>query len=120
MIRAGIYGGSGYVGGEAIRVLIDHPQVELAWITSRRDKPVEYFHRNLIGRGLHFITPDKTTYCDVVFAALPAGQIMNMAPELLKAGTKIIDLGADFRLKNRSILSSDLELRPSILVLHKN
>lgn len=102
MIRVGIYGGSGYMGGEVIRVLLEHPEAEIAWITSRGDKSVEYFHRNLYGKDLNFIKPDQTTKCDVVFVALPTGQIMKMAPELLCMGTKIIDLGADFRLKNRT------------------
>ncbi|NLD99765.1 MAG: hypothetical protein GX640_07810 [Fibrobacter sp.] len=44
MIKAGILGGSGYMGGETLRVLLEHPGVEIAWITSRGDKPVEYFH----------------------------------------------------------------------------
>lgn len=102
MIKVGIYGGSGYMGGEVVRVLLEHPEAEIAWITSRGDKPVEYFHRNLIGRNLKFIKPDQTTRCDLVFAALPTGQIMKMAPALLNSGTKIIDLGADFRLKNKN------------------
>ncbi|MBN1698997.1 MAG: N-acetyl-gamma-glutamyl-phosphate reductase [Spirochaetales bacterium] len=102
MITVGIFGGSGYMGGEAVRVLLEHPEAEIAWITSRGEKPVEYFHRNLAGKGLRFIKPDETTQCDVVFAALPSGHIMIMAERLLGEGTKIIDLGADFRLKNRS------------------
>jgi N-acetyl-gamma-glutamyl-phosphate reductase len=101
-IRVGIYGGSGYMGGEVVRILLDHPHVALEWITSRGDKPVEQFHRNLIGKNLKFIKPDDTTPCDVVFAALPTGQIMKIAPVLLDAGTKIIDLGADFRLKSKT------------------
>lgn len=103
MIKVGIYGGSGYMGGEAIRVLLDHPHSEIVWITSRGDKPVEYFHKNLLGKNLNFIKPEQTTPCDVVFVALPTGQIMKMAPALLASGTKIIDLGADFRLKDRMI-----------------
>lgn len=47
MIKVGIFGASGYMGGEALRVLLEHPQVEIAWATSRNDKPVEYYHRNL-------------------------------------------------------------------------
>lgn len=101
MIKIGIYGGSGYMGGEVIRVLLDHPEAKIVWITSRGDKPIEYYHRNLIGRNLKFIKPDQTSACDVVFAALPSGEIMKMASSLLDNGTKIIDLGADFRLKNR-------------------
>ena len=102
MIKAGIYGASGYMGGEALRVLLEHPEVEIAWITSRGEKELEYFHRNLIGSGLRFIKPEQVTPCDVVFAALPTGQIMKQARELLDKGTKVIDLGADFRLHNRN------------------
>jgi N-acetyl-gamma-glutamyl-phosphate reductase len=102
MIKVGIYGGSGYMGGEVVRVLLDHPEAKIAWITSRGDKPIEYFHRNLYNQGLRFIKPEQVTPCDVVFAALPTGEIMKLAPALLAKGTKIIDLGADFRLKDRA------------------
>lgn len=101
MIKVGILGGSGYMGGEAIRILSEHPEAEVSWITSRGDKPVEYFHKNFYGNGLKFIKPEEITPCDVVFAALPTGQIMKEARKFLDAGTKIIDLGADFRLKNK-------------------
>lgn len=102
MIRAGIYGASGYMGGEVIRILLEHPEVEIAWVTSRGDKSVEYFHKNLYGTGLEFIKPEEVTPCDVIFAALPSGQIMKQARELLESKTKVIDLGADFRLKDRA------------------
>lgn len=102
MIKVGIYGASGYMGGEAVRILSEHPEVEIAWLSSRGDKPVEYFHKNLYGAGLKFIKPEEITPCDVIFAALPTGQIMKQARELAEAGTKVIDLGADFRLKNRA------------------
>ncbi len=101
MIKVGIYGASGYMGGEAIRVLMEHPEAEIAWLTSRGDKPVEYFHKNFYGMGLKFVKPEETTPCDVVFSALPSGQIMKQARELVEAGTRVIDLGADFRLRSR-------------------
>lgn len=101
MIKAGIYGASGYMGGELLRILLEHPEVEIAWITSRGEKPVEYFHRNLYGSGLKFIKPENVTHCDVVFAALPSGEIMKQARELLGQGIKVIDLGADFRLQDK-------------------
>jgi N-acetyl-gamma-glutamyl-phosphate reductase common form len=101
MIKVGIYGASGYMGGEALRILLEHPEVEIAWLTSRGEKSVEYFHKNLYGAGLKFIKPEEVTACDVVFAALPTGQIMKQARDLLESGTKVIDLGADFRLKNQ-------------------
>ncbi len=101
MIKAGVYGGSGYMGGEVLRVLLEHPEVEIVWATSRGDRELDYFHRNLTGSGLHFIKPEQATFCDVVFAALPTGQMMKQARELLNQGTKVIDLGADFRLRDR-------------------
>lgn len=103
MIRVGIFGASGYMGGEAIRILLEHPQVEIAWIVSRGDKPVEYFHKNFYGLGFKFVKPEEITPCDVIFAALPSGQIMEQARGFLESGTKIIDLGADFRLQNRAV-----------------
>jgi N-acetyl-gamma-glutamyl-phosphate reductase common form len=102
MIKVGIFGASGYMGGEALRVLAEHPEVEIVWATSRRESDIAYFHRNLYGSEIELIQPDEITPCDAIFAALPSGQIMDMAPELLEQGTKIIDLGADFRLKSRS------------------
>lgn len=102
MIRVGILGASGYMGGEVIRILLEHPEVKIEWMTSRGDRLVEYYHKNLYGMGLKFIKPEEITPCDVIFAALPSGQIMKQARDLIEKGTKVIDLGADFRLKNRS------------------
>ncbi len=102
MIEVGIYGASGYMGGEALRILNEHPQVKIVWATSRSGKPIEYFHRNLYGSGIHLVKPEEITPCDIVFFALPTGNAMRMIPDLLKHNTKIIDLGADFRLKNRT------------------
>ncbi len=101
MIKVGIYGASGYMGGEALRILLEHPEVEIAWITSRGEKNIEYFHKNFYNLGLKFIKPEEVTHCDVIFAALPTGEIMKQTSDLLSKGTKVIDLGADFRLKNK-------------------
>ncbi|HVZ80274.1 MAG TPA: N-acetyl-gamma-glutamyl-phosphate reductase, partial [bacterium] len=103
MIRAGIYGATGYMGGEVLRVLMDHPDVEIAWATSRSDAQVADYHPNLYGTDLRFIRPDQTTPCDVVFMALPTGVPMELASKFLKEGAKVIDLGADFRLKSRPL-----------------
>jgi len=102
MIEAGIYGASGYMGGEALRILNEHPQVKIAWATSRSGQPLEYFHRNLYGAGLKLIDPEEVRPCEVVFFAIPTGSPMGLAPQLLAQGCKLIDLGADFRLKNRA------------------
>ena len=105
MIKVGIVGGTGYTGVELLRLLSAHPQVELTSITSRKEDGIAVadMFPSLRGRvSLTFTTPDKAnlTACDVVFFATPHGVAMAQAPELLAAGVKIIDLAADFRLKD--------------------
>lgn len=105
MIKVGIVGGTGYTGVELLRILAAHPEVELAAITSRKEDglPVADMFPSLRGHvSLAFSSPDKAklTECDVVFFATPHGVAMAQAPELLAAGVKVIDLAADFRLKD--------------------
>jgi len=102
MVEVGIYGASGYMGGEALRILYEHPEVKVVWATSRSGQPVEDFHQNLYGSGIEFIHPDDVTPCDAIFFALPSGTVMQMARDVLAQNTKIIDLGADFRLKDQA------------------
>ena len=104
MIRAGIVGGTGYTGVELLRLLATHPAVELAVITSRGEKgvAVSELFPNLRGRvELAFVEPDDAVLksCDVVFFATPNGTAMKSVPTLLEAGVKVIDLAADFRLR---------------------
>jgi len=104
MIKAGIIGGTGYTGVELLRLLAGHPAVDLAVITSRGEKGarVSELFPNLRGRvNLSFVEPDDAVLkgCDVVFFATPNGTAMKSAPALLKAGVRIIDLAADFRLR---------------------
>lgn len=105
MIKAGIVGGTGYTGVELLRLLAQHPDVELQAITSRSEAgmPVARMFPSLRGRvDLAFSEPslDVLGACDVVFFATPHGVAMKQAPELLAHGVKVIDLGADFRLKD--------------------
>ena len=105
MIKVGIVGGTGYTGVELLRLLSQHPQVEIKAITSRKEAgmPVSDMYPSLRGHvDLAFVTPDeaKLTECDVVFFATPHGVAMAQARELLNAGVKVIDLAADFRLKD--------------------
>ncbi|MGE5395993.1 MAG: N-acetyl-gamma-glutamyl-phosphate reductase [Chitinophagales bacterium] len=100
MIKVGILGASGYMGGEVLRVLLEHPETEVVWATSRSQNPAEYFHRNFYGSGIKLISPKDITPCDAIFVALPTGHAMNVALDILGTDTKIIDLGSDFRLKN--------------------
>jgi len=105
MIKVGIVGGTGYTGVELLRLLSSHPHVQLTAITSRKEDglPVADLFPSLRGKvDLAFSAPDKAdlTRCDVVFFATPHGVAMEQAPALLAAGVKVIDLAADFRLKN--------------------
>lgn len=105
MIKAGIVGGTGYTGVELLRLLAQHPQVELTAITSRTEDglAVADMFPSLRKRvDLRFADPAKAplTSCDVVFFATPHGVAMAQAPALIEAGVKVIDLGADFRLKD--------------------
>lgn len=105
MIKVGIVGGTGYTGVELLRLLARHPEVELTAITSRKEagmKVAEMFP-NLRGRvGLAFSTPEEAGLekCDVVFFATPNGVAMQQTRALLDAGVKVIDLAADFRIKD--------------------
>lgn len=101
MIKVGIYGASGYMGGEIIRILLEHPEVEVVWATSRSGQHIEHFHRNLYGVNMKLVKMEEVTPCDAVFVALPAGNAMNLVSKLLENDTRIIDLGADFRLKDQ-------------------
>jgi N-acetyl-gamma-glutamyl-phosphate reductase len=105
MIRAGIVGGTGYTGVELLRILVLHPQVEVGVVTSRTDAGmrVDALYPSLRGFcDVSFVTPefDNLSGCDVVFFATPNGTAMLMAQRLLEAGIKVVDLSADFRLRD--------------------
>jgi N-acetyl-gamma-glutamyl-phosphate reductase len=107
MIKVGIVGGTGYTGVELLRLLAAHPDAQLTAITSRKEDglPVADMFPSLRGHvELAFSAPDKVdlTACDVVFFATPHGVAMAQAPALLAAGVKVIDLAADFRLKDQA------------------
>jgi N-acetyl-gamma-glutamyl-phosphate reductase len=105
MIKVGIVGGTGYTGVELLRLLAQHPQVEIGTITSRSDAGVAVsdMFSNLRGRiGLKFEDPATADLeaCDVVFFATPNGVAMQQAPALLNGGVRVIDLAADFRIRD--------------------
>ncbi len=105
-MRVGIVGGSGYTGGELLRILAKHEKCSIELVTSQRfvDKPVWKVHGNLRKiYDLKFENPsidEIAKRCDFVFFATPTGVAMRYAKELLDAGIKIVDLSADFRLKD--------------------
>lgn len=105
MIKVGIVGGTGYTGVELLRLLAAHPQVKLVAITSRKEAgmPVADMFPNLRGHvDLAYCDPEQTdlTQCDVVFFATPSGVAMQQVPKLLDAGVRVIDLAADFRIRD--------------------
>ncbi len=105
MIKVGIVGGTGYTGVELLRMLVSHPQADVVAITSRAEEGVrvDELYPSLRGHlDLRFSQPDPQllAQCDVVFFATPHNVAMNMIPELLALGTRVIDLSADFRLRD--------------------
>ncbi|NDU86688.1 MAG: N-acetyl-gamma-glutamyl-phosphate reductase [Ferrovum sp.] len=105
MIRVGIVGGTGYTGVELLRLVCQHPEMELRVITSRKEagqKVADLFPSLRGWVDLKFSDPAQAqlSECDLVFFATPNGVAMEQARELLDAGVRVIDLAADFRLKN--------------------
>ena len=105
-MKVGVIGASGFVGGELLRLLVTHPKVEVSMVTSRQ-KVGEYVHRihpslkSFINLTFSDFDLDKlTANCDLVFVSVPHGKSNKIVNDLYKSGIKIIDLSADFRLKN--------------------
>ena len=104
-VRVGIVGGTGYTGVELLRLMSRHPGVDVVSITSRAEKGmrVDALFPNLRCHvDLAFSAPEDAELerCDAVFFATPHGVAMESAPSLLKAGVRVLDLSADFRLKD--------------------
>jgi len=102
-MRVSIIGGSGYAGGELLRLLLDHPYVTVAQVSSASNlgKFVYAVHPNLRGRSkLKFCLPEQIEPCDLLFVALPHGEIQGQINKLAQLAPKIIDLSADFRLRD--------------------
>jgi N-acetyl-gamma-glutamyl-phosphate reductase len=103
-IRAGILGVSGYTGREAFALLLKHPGVRLTYVAANNTQgPMSRIYPEFLNRTTlichKFNLKDAVAKCDVVFLALPHTESMSVAPKLLKAGLKVIDLSADYRLK---------------------
>jgi N-acetyl-gamma-glutamyl-phosphate reductase len=110
MVKIGIVGGTGYTGVELLRLLASHEEAEVVAITSRAEsgRRVDELFPNLRGHyQLTFSEPDVTELaaCDLVFFATPHNVAMRLVPELLAAGTRVIDLSADYRLRDADLWS---------------
>jgi N-acetyl-gamma-glutamyl-phosphate reductase len=110
--KVAIVGASGYTGEELVRLVLRHPHVELGAVTSRQyagQVLAEVFPRSAghaAARNLRFTEPDPekiAAAAEVVFLALPHGVAVEFAAPLLKAGARVIDLSADFRIKNAEV-----------------
>ncbi len=103
MIRAAIVGASGYAGGELLRLLLGHPEVEVTQVTSESHVGQYAYsqHPNLRGRtNLKFVSVAEVQECDVLFLAMPHGEAMSRIEHFAALGERVIDLSADFRLRD--------------------
>ncbi len=110
MVRVGIVGGTGYTGVELLRLLASHERAEVVAITSRGEngRRLDDLFPNLRGHfDLAFTEPDvkRLAACDVVFFATPHNVAMQLVPELLAAGTRVVDLSADYRIRDARLWS---------------
>ena len=110
-LSVGVVGATGYTGSELLRLLLDHDAVELSAVTSRSEAGVALssYWPSLRGHcSLQFTAPDPAALadqCEVVFFATPHGVALDMVPELLDRGVRVIDLSADFRLRDAALWS---------------
>ena len=108
-VRASVAGASGYAGGELVRWLTHHPAVDVVHVTAFREqgRPLADVFPNLRGFGDHTLNGagwrEMAHDSDVVFLALPHGAAIEAVPVLLEAGVRVVDLGADFRLKDPAV-----------------
>jgi N-acetyl-gamma-glutamyl-phosphate/LysW-gamma-L-alpha-aminoadipyl-6-phosphate reductase len=105
-ITASIVGASGYVGGELLRLLLDHPHVTVHQVTSERNAGsfVHFTHPNLRGRTkLQFVSASELEPCDVLFLGLPHGSAMERIDEFAQLAPRLVDLSADFRLSDATL-----------------
>src|SRR3989338_5201286 len=108
VIKAGIVGATGYTGSELLRILARHPDVNISVVTSRAEagQPVSGMFPQLRGYvDINFSEPDVDLLaaCDVVFFATPHGVAQAQVPALIVKGARVIDLSADFRIKDQAL-----------------
>lgn len=100
MLKVGVVGARGYMGRELVRILLNHPDVQIAWLAGRN--PGHLTLTNIPNRNLAIIRVEDISPCDLVFLATPCSATLMLTEKLLQMGSKVIDLGASFRLKNKA------------------
>ena len=111
MIRVGVVGASGYTGGELLRLLLQHPEVEITQVTSESNlgKFIHQVHPHLRNRTqLRFIGGESLQPCDLLFLALPHGEAQKNIARYAALAPRIVDLSADFRIRDLGIPSNDI------------
>ena len=122
MVTIGIVGGTGYTGVELLRLLARHPQARIKAITSRKEsgtKVADMFPSLRRVLDIAFSTPEEAGLdrCDVVFFATPHGVAMDMGPALVAKGVRIVDLAADFRLRDTALFEKWYKMPHAALAL---
>ena len=116
---ASVVGGSGFTGGELLRLLAGHPEFEVGQATSRskENKTVGHSHPNLRSMDLRFSSPAELESVDVLFAATPHGVSMERIDDFRDAADTVVDLSADFRLDSEAGYEEwyDGHARPELL-----
>jgi LysW-gamma-L-alpha-aminoadipyl-6-phosphate/LysW-L-glutamyl-5-phosphate reductase len=121
-VAAAIYGASGYTGGELLRLLLQHPNVDVVGATSAKlaGDPLHRAHPNLRGAtDLKFVPRHELPDADVVFTCTPHTESMAVVPGLMREGRLVVDLSADFRLKDAALYQKWYEVAhsaPELLV----
>ncbi len=106
MLKVAIVGATGYTGEELVRILVNHPKVEITSLTAKIEEPIDIadIFPNLSGKISmvcdNLVVDEVTAKCDLAYLALPHRVSMEVAPKFLKADVKVIDLSADYRLKD--------------------
>jgi N-acetyl-gamma-glutamyl-phosphate/LysW-gamma-L-alpha-aminoadipyl-6-phosphate reductase len=118
-MKAGVVGGSGFTGGELLRLLADHPEFEVEYATSRSytKRSVGSVHPNLRDLGIRFSDPEELADVDVLFTATPHGVSMGRIDEFQDVADTVVDLSADFRLSDEAAYEEyyDGHERPELL-----
>lgn len=112
--KVGLVGVTGYTGMELTRILAYHPSLELVMVTSRKEAGTKLsviypFLREIPIGDIEITVPDLDTLaktCDIVFLAIPHGAAMEMGADLAAKGVKVVDLSADFRIRNKETYES--------------
>jgi N-acetyl-gamma-glutamyl-phosphate reductase len=108
-VKVGVVGATGYTGEELVRILASHPHAELTYVSGKEDRDVKIqdifpYLRNKLDLECRAFSPDDAVKnCDLLFLSLPHTVSMQTAPALLKAGKKVIDVSADYRLKDTAV-----------------